>query len=97
MQNQPTALVYPPSPPQPTILAHLSSLPQHEKELANIKFREIAEANEVLSDAEKRGRYDRGEDVSGQQQQGQQGHPGFPGGFHPFGGGGGFNFQFRQG
>jgi DnaJ-class molecular chaperone len=33
----------------------------------------------VLSDDEKKGRYDRGEDVNGQPQ--QQGHPGgFPGG-----------------
>ena len=41
---------------------------------------------QVLSDPEKRARYDRGEDVSGNQ---QQGHPGgFPGGGFPFHGGG---------
>ncbi|KAK8795716.1 hypothetical protein WA158_000372 [Blastocystis sp. Blastoise] len=71
-----------------------------DKEIAEKKFREIAEAYEILSDDENRGKYDRGEDVSGQAQNAQQ-NPfqnfqfnfggqggGFPGGF-PFGG-----FQF---
>lgn len=70
---------------------------------AEKKFRDIAEAYDVLTDAEKRGRYDRGEDVSG------NGHPppghGFPGGGHPFFfqqggpgmGGGGHTFFFRAG
>lgn len=69
-------------------------------EEAEGKFRDIAEAYEILSDAEKRGKYDRGEPVDGQQQGqpgGGGGHPfGHPHGF-PFGGGGGFTFQFRQG
>lgn len=64
------------------------------------RFQDIGEAYEVLSDAEKRGKYDRGEDVGqgGQQPGGPQGHP-FG---HPFGGGfhhQGFHqqFHFRQG
>lgn len=72
------------------------------KVAAEVRFRDIAEAHEVLTDADKRGRYDRGEDVSGNP---QQGHPGGPFGFHggPFGfpgggpGGGGFTFTFRAG
>jgi len=57
---------------------------------ADKKFKDIVEANEVFSDEDKRGRYDRGEDVE-QSQQGQ--------GWNPFQGGpfSGFNFQFRQG
>ena len=83
----------PPPPPHPP--------PQECQETASVRFREVAEAYEILSDAEKRQRYDNGEDVTGQQQQQnhfhQQGfHPFFPHG-HPGGGGGGFNFQFRHG
>jgi DnaJ family protein C protein 3 len=72
-----------------------------ERTAFELKFRDIAEAYDVLSDADKRARYDRGEDVS-QPQQNQQQH-GFPGGFHFPGGfphgfpGGGGGFHFRQG
>lgn len=59
------------------------------QEEAESRFREIAEAYEVLGDEEKRGRYDRGEDEE------PQGHPG--GGFNPFGGGGGHTFHFQYG
>jgi len=57
---------------------------------ATKKFNDIIEAYEVLSDEEKRGKYDRGEDVDT--------HPQSQG-FNPFQGGpfSGFNFQFRQG
>ena len=58
-----------------------------EKEHYVLMFQEILEAYEILSDQEKRGRYDRGEDTNQQQQSGGNplGH-----GFNPFGGGGGF-------
>ena len=47
-----------------------------EKEEAEKQFTEIAEAYEVLSDDEKRGKYDRGEEVFPNQGGGQpQGHP----------------------
>jgi DnaJ family protein C protein 3 len=36
---------------------------EEEKEKAEKQFQLIAEANEILSDDEKRGKYDRGEDV----------------------------------
>ena len=68
---------------------------QIEKEAAEKLFRDVAEAAEVLSDSDKRGRYDRGEDVTGNPQQQQQGHPFQQGGF-PFPGGFG-GFHFRQG
>jgi DnaJ-class molecular chaperone len=80
----------------------IGNLPEAERTEKEKQFREIAEAYEVLSDAEKRGKYDRGEDVEPNQggQQQQQQHP-----FHhffqqggPFGGGGGggqgFTFHF---
>ncbi|KAL2631645.1 hypothetical protein R1flu_016331 [Riccia fluitans] len=50
------------------------------REEAEEKFREIAEAYEILGDEEKRGRYDRGEDIEEQ----NMGGPGFD----PFHGGG---------
>jgi len=53
---------------------------------AEKEFREINEANEVLSDHEKRGRYDRGEDIEVQQQQNPWQH------FQQ--GGGTFHFNF---
>merc|ERR1712137_1019589 len=52
-------------------------------EKANAMFHDINEAYDVLSNPEKRGRYDRGEEVEPDQQQRHQG-------FNPFGGG-----QFR--
>ena len=64
-----------------------------DKEKAEKMFQDISEAYEVLSDEEKRGKYDRGEEVF--ENQGGGGHQG---GFHGFpqemfrhaGGGGGF-------
>ena len=65
------------------------------KEEAEEKFREIAEAYEVLSNEESRARYDRGEDISEQANHARN-NPfegfqfnfggGFPGGFGGFGG-----------
>ncbi|CAM6043781.1 unnamed protein product [Sphagnum compactum] len=60
------------------------------KEEAENKFREVAEAYEVLGDEDKKAKYDRGEDLDEPQMGG--------GGFNPFGGGGGgFTFQFEGG
>lgn len=54
-----------------------------EKALAEKKFRDIAEASEILSDPEKRGKYDRGEDLEQNGFSGGGGGHGFPfGGFH---------------
>ncbi|KAH9310034.1 hypothetical protein KI387_037945, partial [Taxus chinensis] len=59
------------------------------REEAEAKFREIAEAYEVLGDDEKRMKYDRGEDIE---------EPGMgAGGFNPFGGGQQFTFHFEGG
>jgi DnaJ family protein C protein 3 len=59
---------------------------EEDKRAAEAKFRDIAEAYEVLSDDEKRGRFDRGEDVDQQSQQQQQQNfhnfHNFHGGFH---------------
>eukprot|EP00457_Paulinella_chromatophora_P004461 gb/GEZN01004473.1/.p1 GENE.gb/GEZN01004473.1/~~gb/GEZN01004473.1/.p1 ORF type:complete len:488 (-),score=97.20 gb/GEZN01004473.1/:398-1861(-) len=68
---------------------------EENKDEAEAKFREIAEAHEILSDTETRGRYDRGEDLDEKTQQYRQ--PGFNfNGFNPFGGGQG-NFHFKFG
>lgn len=56
-----------------------------DKQEAEAKFKEINEANEVLSDPEKRKKYD---ELGANWQQG--GHPGYP---PPGGGGGGENWQ----
>ena len=73
---------------------------EEEKAKAHIEFQKIAEAYEVLSDDEKRGKYDRGEEVEPNQGGGQ-------GGFNPFQhfqqqgfggfGGGQQHFQFHFG
>jgi DnaJ family protein C protein 3 len=73
---------------------------ENEKKRAEAKFIDIAAAKEVLTDPEKRERFDRGEDpLDPEQQQGGHGHP-FYGGF-PFGGGGQgggpFTFKFHFG
>jgi DnaJ family protein C protein 3 len=58
-------------------------------EEAEAKFREVAEAYEVLGDDEKRMKYDRGEDIE---------EPGMgSGGFNPFGGGQQYTFHFEGG
>jgi len=67
-----------------------------EKEHAEKQFMDIAEAYEVLSDDELRGKYDRGEEVFENQGGGGGGH-----GFNPFQhfqrGGGGQHFHFHFG
>ena len=62
-----------------------------EQDRANRAFHDIAEAQEVLLDAEKRAKFDRGEDPINEQNNQPRGHPfggqGFPGGGH-------FTFHF---
>ncbi|KAF7812815.1 dnaJ protein P58IPK-like protein [Senna tora] len=55
-------------------------VPLGNREEAEVKFREIAAAYEVLSDENKRTRYDRGEDLE------DMGMGGGGGWFNPFGG-----------
>jgi tetratricopeptide (TPR) repeat protein len=62
-----------------------------DKAVAEKMFKDVAESYEVLSNGEKRGRYDRGEDLQEQ----QQGFNPFQGGNFNFGGGQGFQFHFR--
>ncbi|XP_052217768.1 dnaJ homolog subfamily C member 3-like [Dreissena polymorpha] len=71
---------------------------EEEKKHAGKMFMDIAAAKEVLSDPEKRSKYDNGEDPLDpeQQQQGNWGGNPFGQGFNPFGHGGqGFNFKFH--
>ncbi|KAE8800897.1 DnaJsubfamily C member 3 [Hordeum vulgare] len=63
---------------------------ENHEEAENM-FREIAAAYEVLSDEDKRVRYDRGEDLD------EVGMGGGGGGFDPFGGGGGQQYTFHHG
>ena len=62
---------------------HPDRHPEEDKKAeASKKFQDIGEANEVLTDPEKKAKYDRGEDVFGQNPNNGQ-----HGGGHPFGGG----------
>ncbi len=63
------------------------------KEDAEKKFHDLAEAYEVLSDEQKRARYDRGDDVEVQQHHHHPGFQHFAWNVHP-GGGQQFHFQF---
>uniref|UniRef100_A0A0B7BH12 J domain-containing protein n=1 Tax=Arion vulgaris TaxID=1028688 RepID=A0A0B7BH12_9EUPU len=66
-----------------------------EKDKAQKMFIDLAAAKEVLTDPEKRERFDRGEDpLDPEDQQGGHGHPFFHQGFNPFGSGG-FTFKFN--
>eukprot|EP00755_Sulcionema_specki_P017316 Sspe_Gene.64111::Locus_37502_Transcript_1_2_Confidence_0.750_Length_1708::g.64111::m.64111/K09523/DNAJC3; DnaJ homolog subfamily C member 3 len=63
---------------------------EEEKEKLTAQYKDIAESYHVLSDDEKRRKYDLGEDLEE-----QGGGGGFNQGFNPFGGGGGtFHFHF---
>lgn len=75
---------------------------EKEKEKAQKTFIDIAAAKEVLTDAEKRQKFDNGMDPLDAEEQAQQNQGFNP--FHhhhqhhgggPFGGGGGFNFKFK--
>lgn len=66
-----------------------------EKKKAEKKFMDIASAKEVLTDPEKREKYDHGEDPLDPESQGGQGFNPFQQGFHPFGSGGPFQFKFH--
>lgn len=70
-----------------------------EKDKAQKMFIDIAAAKEVLSDPEKRAKFDNGEDPLDPEEQSQgHGFNPFQQGFNPFGGGGGFGgggYQFK--
>eukprot|EP00117_Sycon_ciliatum_P021322 scpid55139/ scgid18723/ DnaJ homolog subfamily C member 3; Interferon-induced, double-stranded RNA-activated protein kinase inhibitor; Protein kinase inhibitor of 58 kDa len=70
-----------------------------DKKLAEKMFIDIAAAKEVLTNPEKRAKFDQGEDPLDPEQQSQQGFHGSPfGGGFPFGGdGGGGHFKFHFG
>lgn len=69
-----------------------------EKEAAQKKFMEIAAAMEVLTDEEKRKRFDAGEDPLDHEAQSQHGFHPFGRGFNPFNQGQGqpFTFHFQM-
>jgi len=75
------------------LIWHPDKHEESQKEEAEKKFKEVAEAHDVLSDAELRGKYDRGEDISEQANQFRQ-QGGFPFNFGGFGGGQTFTFHF---
>ncbi|CAH1782195.1 unnamed protein product [Owenia fusiformis] len=66
---------------------------EEEKKKAEKKFMDIASAKEVLTDPEKRQKFDNGEDPLDAEEQAQGNNP-FHQGFNPFGGGG-FSFKFH--
>ncbi|XP_064456075.1 dnaJ homolog subfamily C member 3-like [Ornithodoros turicata] len=73
---------------------HPDNFQDEKKKEAEKKFIDIASAKEVLTDPEKRKRFDNGEDpLDPESQQGQGFNP-FQHGFHPFGGGGGSGGSF---
>ncbi len=76
---------------------HPDKVKPDEKEEAEEKFRDCAEAYEILSDAEARGKYDRGEDVEVKQGFPHASHFNFGGFNFRQGGGGGGGFHFRFG
>jgi DnaJ family protein C protein 3 len=65
-----------------------------EKKAAEKKFIDIASAKEVLTDPEKRQKFDNGEDPLDPEQQVNQGFHPFGQGFNPFGGQSGYTFKF---
>ena len=73
---------------------HPDKVSEEDKEKATQMFADIGEAYEVLSDEEKREKYDRGEDVFENQGGGGQRRNPFGQGF-PGGGGNTFTFNFR--
>lgn len=79
---------------------HPDKFTGEEKEKAQKMFIDIAAAKEVLTDPEKRAKFDNGEDPLDAEEQANQGFNPFAGhGFNPFGGGGfgggGFQFKFK--
>lgn len=66
----------------------------NDKENAEKMFIDIASAKEVLSDAEKRQKFDNGEDPLDHEQQSGHGFNPFSQGFDPFGGRYSFKFSF---
>jgi len=72
---------------------------EEDKKVAEAKFKDIVEAYGILSDPEKKGKYDRGEDVEPDFSNVDlsdllRGGFGFPGGGGGFPGGGNFSFRF---
>lgn len=69
---------------------HPDKVAAADKEASEAKFRDVAEAHEVLSDDDKRAAYDRGDDLEPQ----MAGNPFQHSGFHQQQGGYTFTFQF---
>jgi len=78
---------------------HPDQFSESEKKMAEKKFIDIAAAKEVLTDPEKRQKFDSGDDPLDPESQAGRGFNPFAQGFHPFQGGGGGGgdgpFQFR--
>jgi len=55
------------------VLYHPDKVPDEEREAADLKFKAVAAAYEVLSDEDKRAKYDAGEDVTANPEQEEQG------------------------